>query len=153
MGYRNAWATFVRVTEALLASYQLKRAFAPPSAQPYHSPGWPQFRAYPATRRRRPRPNDCSAVGVQIPRDEVLPVLWSAGSWMLTSCTWLQNKGSGFPFYITANCRFLRSVISIAPGACVIANGGLMCAMTDWGVTPQAQNTGSSSVLTSTGSP
>ena len=66
---------------------------------------------------------------------------------------WLQNPGSGFPFYITANCRFLRSVMSIAPGACVIANSGLMCAMTDWGIIPQAQNTGSSSVLTSTGSP
>ena len=47
----------------------------------------------------------------------------------------------------------MRSVTSMAPGACVIANGGLVAAITACGVTPQAQNTGISSALTSTTSP
>jgi len=53
----------------------------------------------------------------------------------------------------SANCRFFKSVTSMAPGACVIANGGLTLAIIDWGVTPQAQKTGSSSALISTASP
>jgi hypothetical protein len=39
------------------------------------------------------------------------------------------------------------------PGAWVMANSGLLAAITDCGVTPQAQNTGNSSGLISTGSP
>ena len=46
---------------------------------------------------------------------------------------------------MTANCLFLRSVTSISPGECVIANGTFAFAMTACGVTPQAQNTGISS--------
>ena len=54
---------------------------------------------------------------------------------------------------ITANSLFRRSVTSISPGECVIANGTLALAITACGVTPQPQNTGSSSGLTGTGSP
>ena len=46
-----------------------------------------------------------------------------------------------------------RSVTSINPGACVIANGSFAAAITACGVTPQAQNTGISSASTGTGSP
>src|SRR3954447_20293317 len=53
----------------------------------------------------------------------------------------------------TARSVFLRSVISIRPGAWVMANGSFAAAMTAWGVTPQAQNTGISSAATGTGSP
>ena len=53
----------------------------------------------------------------------------------------------------TASCLFLRSVTSINPGACVIANGSFAAAITDCGVTPQAQNTGISSASTGTASP
>jgi hypothetical protein len=50
--------------------------------------------------------------------------------------------------------RVLRmSVTSIEPGACVMQNEGRARAMTAWGVTPQAQNTGSSSASIGTGSP
>jgi hypothetical protein len=45
---------------------------------------------------------------------------------------------------------FCRSVTSINPGECVIANGTLAAAITDCGVTPQAQNTGISSGATGT---
>ena len=55
--------------------------------------------------------------------------------------------------YSTANCLFCKSVTSINPGACVIANGSLAAAITACGVTPQAQNTGISSAATGTGSP
>ena len=55
--------------------------------------------------------------------------------------------------YSTAICVFRRSVTSINPGACVIANGSLAAAITACGVTPQAQNTGISSASTGTGSP
>ena len=72
---------------------------------------------------------------------------------MLTRCTWLQNPGSGFPFLYRRELPVLEVGDQHRARRCVIANGGLMSAMTDWGVTPQAQNTGSSSVLTSTGSP
>ena len=44
----------------------------------------------------------------------------------------------------------MRSVTSINPGACVIANGSFAAAITDCGVTPQAQNTGISSAPTGT---
>ena len=37
---------------------------------------------------------------------------------------------------------FLVSVISMQPGAWVMAKGGLLFMTMDWGVTPQAQNTG-----------
>lgn len=47
----------------------------------------------------------------------------------------------------------VRSVTIIDPGAWVMAKGGFAAAITDCGVTPQAQNTGSSSGFTSTGSP
>jgi hypothetical protein len=46
-----------------------------------------------------------------------------------------------------------RSVISIAPGAWVMQNAGRACRIAACGVTPQAQNTGSSSGITSTASP
>ena len=46
-----------------------------------------------------------------------------------------------------------RSVMSIAPGACVMQNSGRASAITACGVTPQAQNSGSSSVGTSMASP
>ena len=55
--------------------------------------------------------------------------------------------------YSTANCLFRKSVTSISPGACVIANGSFAAAITACGVTPQAQNTGISSSPTGTGSP
>ena len=38
----------------------------------------------------------------------------------------------------TASCLFLRSVTSINPGACVIANGSFAAAITACGVTPQS---------------
>src|SRR5215475_3623265 len=53
--------------------------------------------------------------------------------------------------YNTASCVFTKSVISINPGACVIANGIFAAEITDCGVTPQAQNTGISSAATGTG--
>ena len=56
-------------------------------------------------------------------------------------------------FQKLASWWFSRSVISIAPGAWVMQNSGRACAMAAWGVTPQAQNTGSSSGFTSTASP
>ena len=40
-----------------------------------------------------------------------------------------------------------------APGAWVMQNSGFICAITACGVTPQAQNTGSSSAPTGTASP
>jgi len=52
-----------------------------------------------------------------------------------------------------ANWWFSKSVISIAPGAWVMQNSGLAWAIAACGVTPQAQNTGSSSASTSTASP
>ena len=39
---------------------------------------------------------------------------------------------------------FLVSVMSMQPGAWVMAKGGLLFMTMDWGVTPQAQNTGTS---------
>ena len=39
---------------------------------------------------------------------------------------------------------FFVSVMSMQPGAWVMANGGLLFMTMDWGVTPQAQNTGAS---------
>src|SRR5690606_19536237 len=41
-----------------------------------------------------------------------------------------------------ASWLFRMSVMSMAPGACVMQNGGLLSLSTSWGVTPQAQNTG-----------
>ena len=55
--------------------------------------------------------------------------------------------------YKLANLELTRSVISIEPGAWVMQNSGLTWAMTACGVTPQAQNTGSSSASTGTASP
>jgi hypothetical protein len=45
------------------------------------------------------------------------------------------------------------SVTNMHPGACVIANGIRAAAIAACGVTPHAQNTGSSSAEMSTGSP
>jgi hypothetical protein len=45
------------------------------------------------------------------------------------------------------------SVTNMCPGACVIISSGREATATAWGVTPQAQNTGSSPSRTSTGSP
>jgi len=56
-------------------------------------------------------------------------------------------------YQITAKLLFFRSVTSIRPGECVIANGSFAALITDCGVTPQAQNTGISSSATGTGSP
>ena len=44
-------------------------------------------------------------------------------------------------------------VTSMLPGACVMQKGGRISAITACGVTPHAQNTGSSSSFTSTGTP
>ncbi len=55
--------------------------------------------------------------------------------------------------YRAAKEVFRRSVISIAPGAWVMQNSGRTWAITAWGVTPQAQNTGSSSAPIGTASP
>ena len=49
--------------------------------------------------------------------------------------------------------RSRRSVRNMCPGLCVIAKGGLACINTACGVTPQAQNTGTSPGLKSTLSP
>ena len=46
-----------------------------------------------------------------------------------------------------------KSVISMQPGAWVMQNSGFTCAITAWGVTPQAQNTGSSPGPIGTASP
>ncbi len=43
-----------------------------------------------------------------------------------------------------------RSLTNMQPGACVIANGILATAIAACGVTPHAQNTGTSPVATST---
>src|SRR5882672_6051828 len=61
--------------------------------------------------------------------------------------------GRGATTHSTASCLFCRSVTSIKPGACVMANGSFAAAITACGVTPQAQNTGISSASTGTGSP
>lgn len=53
----------------------------------------------------------------------------------------------------TASCVLMRSVTSMAPGAWVMANEGFAAAITACGVTPQAQNTGSSSLAIATASP
>src|ERR1700761_3231879 len=53
----------------------------------------------------------------------------------------------------TASREFRRSVTSMYPGACVMQNSGFTVATTDCGVTPHAQNTGSSSSFTGTASP
>ena len=45
------------------------------------------------------------------------------------------------------------SVTNMCPGACVIISSGRLAAATAWGVTPQAQNTGTSPSRISTGSP
>src|SRR3954452_10017823 len=70
-------------------------------------------------------------------------------SWIASSQTFLAMTRS----QITAICLFSKSVTSISPGACVIANGIFAAAITDCGVTPQAQNTGISSAATGTASP
>ena len=49
--------------------------------------------------------------------------------------------------YRLASFEFTKSVISIEPGAWVMQNSGLTSAMTACGVTPQAQNTGNSSLV------
>src|ERR1041385_8044437 len=59
---------------------------------------------------------------------------------------------SRFPPHID-RLLFRTSVTSIQPGACVIANGIRAVAITDCGVTPQAQKTDSSFRPTTTGSP
>ena len=55
--------------------------------------------------------------------------------------------------YRLASWELRRSVISMQPGAWVTQKSGRTCAITACGVTPQAQNTGSSSLLTGTASP
>ena len=55
--------------------------------------------------------------------------------------------------YKLDNFELTKSVINIEPGAWVIQNSGLTSAITACGVTPQAQNTGNSSVPTGTASP
>ena len=69
----------------------------------------------------------------------------------------MPGTSSGMPramtLQSTASCLFRRSVTSINPGACVIANGSFAAAITACGVTPQAQNTGISSASTGTASP
>ena len=57
--------------------------------------------------------------------------------------------GASYPLRST----FFVSVISMHPGACVMAKGGLEFMTTAWGVTPQAQKTGTSPSWISTGSP
>src|SRR5579871_2368039 len=56
-------------------------------------------------------------------------------------------------YYNAASLELRRSVISIEPGACVMQNSGFTAATAACGVTPQAQNTGSSSLPTGTASP
>ncbi len=46
-----------------------------------------------------------------------------------------------------------KSVTNMCPGLCVMQSGGRACMTTAWGVTPQAQKTGTSPARTSTGSP
>jgi len=55
--------------------------------------------------------------------------------------------------YRAASLVLRRSVISMLPGAWVMQNSGFTEATTDCGVTPHAQNTGSSSAPTGTASP
>ena len=55
--------------------------------------------------------------------------------------------------YSAARLVLRRSVISMLPGAWVMQNSGFTAAITDCGVTPQAQNTGSSPSPTGTASP
>src|SRR5579863_10051838 len=52
-----------------------------------------------------------------------------------------------------ASLELRRSVISIEPGAWVMQNSGFTAATAACGVTPQAQNTGSSSAPIGTASP
>ena len=54
--------------------------------------------------------------------------------------SFFERLTEGQPFKET----FFTSVISICPGAWVITNGGLEAITALWGVTPQAQNTGTS---------
>ena len=46
--------------------------------------------------------------------------------------------------YSTPNCSSRRSVINMCPGAWVIMRSGFTSIATAWGVTPQAQKTGTS---------
>src|SRR6201996_5055757 len=69
-----------------------------------------------------------------------------------TACR-LELYRTGTRHQSTASCLFFKSVISINPGACVMANGSLAAAMTACGVTPQDQNTGISSGAIGTASP
>jgi len=57
------------------------------------------------------------------------------------------------PFYRLASAVLRRSVINMDPGACVMQKSGRTSAITACGVTPHAQNTGSSSFPTGTASP
>ena len=59
----------------------------------------------------------------------------------------------GLQTYSAASFVLRRSVISMAPGAWVMQNSGFTAAIAACGVTPQAQNTGSSSAPTGTASP
>jgi hypothetical protein len=66
----------------------------------------------------------------------------------------LANRpGIGGRVQRAASDVFFRSVISIEPGLWVMQIGGLACSITTWGVTPQAQNTGSSPSAMMAGSP
>src|SRR5437867_2115796 len=55
--------------------------------------------------------------------------------------------------YNTANVLSRRSLMNMCPGACVRASTGFACIITACGVTPQAQNTGTSPAATGIASP
>jgi hypothetical protein len=67
----------------------------------------------------------------------------------IAKCPRCRHKGS----YKLASFELRRSVISILPGAWVMQKSGLAWVITACGVTPHAQNTGSSSLFTGTASP
>src|SRR5579864_9228241 len=60
-----------------------------------------------------------------------------------------RTKDGSDAYQNEARLALRRSVISMCPGLCVIENGGLADWIAECGVTPQAQNTGSSSGATS----
>jgi hypothetical protein len=59
----------------------------------------------------------------------------------------------GEPDYKTDKCVFRRSVMSMVPGLWVMAMGGRAVRIATCGVTPQAQNTGTSPGAMGTASP
>src|SRR5690606_38700725 len=95
---------------------------------------------------------------VEIERRLLIPAAFSASSpESLPPLRGMEVRKASLPDgdnpYSTPNCSSRRSVINMCPGAWVIMRSGFTSIATAWGVTPQAQKTGTSPSRIVTGSP